>query len=96
MTEVKPKFIDDLAVQEVYAETVQTLFGAPGMMRIQLCVNRWTLEVPISVDRIVPVARFAISHDLARILRDQLTNCLALVEKQDQLVQAPAASPMKN
>jgi integrase len=30
-----PPYVDDLTCSEVYAETTQTLFGAPGMLRIE-------------------------------------------------------------
>ena len=54
---VDAPYIDDLSVREVYAEVVQVLFGVPGTMRIELCVNRWNQTKPLRVDRIVPVAR---------------------------------------
>jgi hypothetical protein len=95
MTDDKPKYIDDLTCREVYAETTQTLLGAPGVLRVELCVNRWTQEPPVRSDRIVPVARFAISASLAMVLRDQLSHCLEAIEQQTQLAQIPAASPTK-
>lgn len=95
MTDKIP-FIEDLSVHEVYAETAQTLFGPPGILRFELGVNRWTQQAPIHVDRVVPVARFAMSIESARMLRGQIDYCLNLVEKQAGLVQTPAASPTKN
>jgi hypothetical protein len=77
-----PEYMEDLSCREVYVETAQTLFGAPGMLRVELCVNRWRQQAPIQIDRVVPVARFALSYDLARALRDQLTTCLEVAEKQ--------------
>jgi hypothetical protein len=91
-----PPFIEDLSVREVYAEICQTLFGSPGILRIELGVNRWTQSPPIRIDRMMPVARFAIPLDTARALRDQLTRCLDLVGSQQELGQMPAASPAKN
>ncbi len=93
---VNPPYIDDLTIREVYAETTQTLFGAPGVLRIELCVNRWSQTPPVQRDRMVPVARFALGVETAKVLRDQLTYCLDLAAKQAHLVQTPAASPTKN
>ena len=90
-----PLYVDDLTCQEVYAETVQTLFGAPGVLRIELCVNRWTQQAPVRVRCVVPVARFAIPVEVARVFHDQLTKCLEALEQQTKLAQAPAASPTK-
>jgi hypothetical protein len=99
MTDEKPEiipYIDDLSVREVYADRVQTLFGEAGMLRIELCATRWSQVTPIRVDRQSPVARVAISLGLASVLRDQLSRCIELAEKQQQLVQAPAGSPRMN
>lgn len=91
-----PKYIEDLNCHEVWAETVQVLNGPVGTVRVELCVNRWTHEAPVHIDRIVPVARIAMHVVVAQMLRDHLTNLLAAVEQQNQLAQAPAASPTRN
>jgi hypothetical protein len=86
-------YIDDLTCSEVYVETTQTLFGAPGMLRVELGLNRWTQHAPVTVRCTVPVARAALPLGVAKTLRDQLTRCLEALEQQAQLAQAPAASP---
>lgn len=96
-TPPKPVYMEDLSCREVYAETVQTLFGLPGTLRVELCVNRWTQQTPIRIDRIVPVCRFVLPFGLAKMLRDQLTASLELAEKQGSTLEhMPAASPAKN
>lgn len=91
-----PKYIDDSTVREVYAETAQVLFGPPGILRVELCAHRWTTQPPVHIDRMYPVTRFAMGIEAARVLRDHLSRCLELVDKQNQLVQTPAASAAKN
>jgi hypothetical protein len=88
-----PPYADDPSCSEVYAECTQTLFGAPGMLRIELCVNRWTQHAPVKVRCVVPVVRAALPVEVAKMLRDQLARCLEALEQQAQLAQAPAASP---
>lgn len=91
-----PKYIDDLTCRELWVETAQVLNGPPGTVRIELCVYRWTPDVPVHVDRVVPAARIAMHVGLAQLLRDQLTALLEAAERDRQLALAPAASPTKN
>lgn len=96
MADEKPKYIDDLTVRETYAETVQVLVQSSGAITIEFCVNRWTHEVPVHIDRITPVARLVMAPGLASALRDQLAARLQAAAEQAQLAATPAASNLKN
>lgn len=91
----KPKYTDDLSCREIYAETVQVVIDTGGLLRIELCANRWNHEPPVVATRVVPVARIALPVGLGTILRDQLTKMLEGVQKAAELAQAPAASQTK-
>lgn len=88
-------YIDDLTCTEVYAETVQSLFGSPGMLRFEFCVNRWGQTPPVKVRALVPVARLALSVESARIFRDQISRLLELHDQNSTREQFPAASTTK-
>lgn len=88
-------YIDDLTCTEVYAETTQVLFSAPGVVRIELGVNRWRDKAPVTVRAIVPVARFALQMHMARGLRDQLTNLIERFDQDAATAQALPASATK-
>jgi hypothetical protein len=62
------------------------------MLRIELYTYRWTHEAAIEM-RVEPISRFAISFQLAAMLRDNLTRCLEAAEQRAKLAQAAAASP---
>lgn len=94
-TVAQPKYVDDLTCRETYAETVQVLFDSAGLLRIELCVRRWTAYAPITQDRAVPVARLAMPVGLGMALRDQLTKAIEHAERTMKLAQAPAASDTK-
>lgn len=91
-----PPYIDDLTVREVWAETSQTLNGPPGTIKLEFCTYHWSVYPPIVIDRVTPVSRIALTIQLARSLRDQLTAAIDGLEKQAQLAAAPAASQTKN
>jgi len=89
----EPRYIEDPNCHDAYAETAQVLYGPPGLLRIELCVNRWTHQAPVHIDRIVPVARLALPIAVAKGLRDQLAKALEAIEAQTELAQAPAVAP---
>jgi len=91
-----PKYIDDVTCREFWGEASQVLLGPPGTVRIEICVYRWTPEVPVHIDRVVPVARVAIPMSLAQLLRDQLNSTIEHAQSNEALSQAPAASSLKN
>jgi hypothetical protein len=90
----EPPYVDDPTIREAYAESVQTLFGEPGILRVELCANRWTQYTPVHIRCTVPVARFAIHISVAKELQDQLTRRIEAMENDAKLAQAPA-SPTK-
>ena len=92
----KPVFIDDPQCREIYPETVQAILDSAGLVRIELCVYRWTREQPILPDRMVPVGRIVLPVGLAIPLRDQLTNLIEGLQKQAELAQAVPALATKN
>lgn len=91
-----PKYIEDITCRSIWSELVQVLNGPPGTIKIEFCEARWTAEVPVHNDRIVPVARVAMTVGLAQILHERLTSVLENLKQQNELIQAPAASPTKN
>ena len=93
--EIQPPYTDDLTVREVYAELCQSLFGGPGIVRIELCVNRWTTQAPVARRCRTPVARAAMHVSLAKAFRDQLTRCIEVIENppESPAAQMPPASP---
>ncbi|MDB6103484.1 MAG: hypothetical protein JWO52_3483, partial [Gammaproteobacteria bacterium] len=82
-----PKYVEDITCRETWTETSQVLIGPPGTVKIELCVYRWTPEVPVHIDRIVPVVRVTMTTGLAQMLRDQLTAALENIQKQADLAQ---------
>lgn len=91
-----PKYIDDVTCREIYPELVQVIFDTNGLVRIELCVHRWTTQPPIYPDRMTPVGRVALHMGLALALRDQLSRLIEAAGQATQLAQAPAASQTKN
>jgi hypothetical protein len=91
-----PPYVDDVTVRDLYVETVQVIALPQGAVRLEFCVNHYTPQAPIHIDRITPVARIAMHPALAMMLRDHLTQNLQAAADQAALAQAPVASPAKN
>jgi hypothetical protein len=87
-----PTYMDDPACREVYPETVQVVIDSAGLLRIELCVHRWSHAPPVEPNRTVPVARIALPAGLATMLHDQLSRSLEALQRGAELAQAPAAS----
>lgn len=97
MTEpvMPPKYIDDLSLREIYAETVQVVIDTGGLIRIEFCAYRWPTQAMSHPDRVVPVGRIALPVGLAVALQNQLTNMIEGIQKAQQGQVAPA-SQVKN
>ena len=92
----QPPYVDDLTVRDLYVETAQVIALPQGAVRIEFCVNHYSAQAPVHIERTTPTARIAMHPGLALVLRDQLTRSLQAAAEQTALAQAPAASPTKN
>lgn len=94
----KPTYVDDLSVRETYAEAFQVFFRSPEILRLEFAVNRITQEPPVKVDRVVPVARLALTRHNAEMLRDELTRVLEAQQNMasGERLENAAGSPVKH
>lgn len=90
----KPEYVDDVTCRDVWCETTQVVFGPA--IRIEFCVQRWTYDAPVRLNRVTPVARVAMTPSQAKHLIGQLTEALEHIQQVAALAQAPPASESKN
>jgi hypothetical protein len=76
-------FVDDPAVREVYADVVQVLPMQNGVIGFELSAQRHSKVLPIRVERIDPVARFACRSESA--IADAEKHSIAHAEKHSCL-----------
>lgn len=91
-----PKYVDDVTCREIYPELVQVFFDTNGLVRIELCVHRYSTQVPIHIDRIAPVGRIALHLGMAIALRNSLTQAIEAASRPAPAHADSPAGPTKN